>query len=343
MRKGILLVLAGLVFAQGGLGGKITGGKAKKLVDQGVPLIKKADETWNAWILDELGDDELKARLKEAVRLYDEGPALLQRAVEIQNDPGVNHWLNIAARRLQKMRFYVSFRLEKPARPRPPPTRPEERPAERPAPRPVRPPPRPKDLEIDEAPPRVEFAHGSPPALPVDVDLPRFHDGEMTPEQETLFKRDKKTIEQRLKGYFQAFRASKMLARHRLCRGKGVFGNDAPCEECHGTGKVINLHYFRRAFWTSFSPALRDSEGALGALALFYDRAQRDVSVVGPVVTSFKITGIDYQGVWAKAQVSASTSAGRKKYAITLISIGSNWFFYHPETDRGLLPAEGLE
>ncbi|MHC4549473.1 MAG: hypothetical protein ACYTEZ_11930 [Planctomycetota bacterium] len=346
MRKGLgILLLSAAVLAQGGLGGKITGGKAKRLVDQGLPLIQKADEVWNAWILDGIGPGELKAALKRAIRLYDEGTALLQQAVEIQNDAGVNHRLNIAARRLQKMRFYVSFKLERPTRPARPPVAPppeEGKPVRNPEPEPPSepPPPPPEDLVSDEPAPRVSFPQGDPPALPVDVDLPAFPGAQPTPDEEARAKRDRKAITQRVKDYLQAFKPKKLLARHRLCKGKGQFGPGAPCEECHGTGQQINLHYFRRAFWTSFTPALRDSEGALEALAVFFDRAQRDVSVLGPVVTSFKVREIDHQGVWAKARVAANTSAGKKDYAITLISIGSSWFLYHPATDRVLLPQE---
>jgi hypothetical protein len=116
--------------------------------------------------------------------------------------------------------------------------------------------------------------------------------------------------------------------------------NGAPCEECHGTGNEINLHYFRKAFWTSYAPTLRDAEGGLGALAVFYDRAQRDNSVLGPVVSSFKIADVEYQGYWARVTVAANTKAGKKDYVISLISIGSSWFFFNPATDGALLPKE---
>ncbi|MHC5033090.1 MAG: hypothetical protein ACYTGU_19775, partial [Planctomycetota bacterium] len=104
----VLLAMAAVALAGGGVGGKITGGRAKKLVDKGLPLVKQADEIWNAWILDEIDSKDLLSKLKQAIELYDKGTALLHQAIEIQNDAGVNHRLNIAARRLQKMRFYVS-------------------------------------------------------------------------------------------------------------------------------------------------------------------------------------------------------------------------------------------
>jgi hypothetical protein len=332
---GVLLALAAVALAGGGLGGKITGGRAKKLVDKGLPLIRNADEIWNAWILDEIADKDVPTKLKEAIGLYDEGTALLHQAVEIQNDAGVNHRLNIAARRLQKMRFYVSFRLAKKRRPLPPPTtKPGEEPSKKPD-EPVGPLPRPpKEVLEDESSPPVSWPTGAPPAVLSSADLPRFLD---VPEEN---KAHIKAIKERIRDYFDAFRANKMLRRHRLCRGKGAFSNGAPCEECHGTGYEINLHYFRKAFWTSYAPTLRDADGALGALAVFYDRAQRDNSVLGPVVKSFKITDVDYQGYWAKAKVNANTKAGRKEYVISLISIGSSWFFFNPATDGALLPKE---
>jgi hypothetical protein len=332
---GVLLALAAVALA-GGVGGKITGGRAKKLVDKGLPLVKQADEIWNAWILDEIESKDLTSRLKKAIKLYDDGTALLHRAIEIQNDAGVNHRLNIAARRLQKMRFYVSFRLEKKHRPlpKPPPTKPGEEPAPQPT-DPVGPPPRPPREELEEETSQVvAFATGQPPAALSAADLPRFAE---VPE---VNKAHLSAIKERIRDYFDAFRSNKILLRHRLCRGKGTFSNGAPCEECHGTGHEINLHYFRKAFWTSYAPTLRDADGALGALAVFYDRVQRDNAALGPVVTSFKVTEIDYQGYWAKAKVNAKTKAGPKEYVISLISIGSSWFFFNPATDGALLPKE---
>lgn len=332
----MLLALAAVALAGGGVGGQITGGRAKKLVDKGLPLVKQAGEIWNAWILDEIEDKDVEARLKQAIRLYDEGTALLHRAIEIQNDAGVNHRLNIAARRLQKIRFYVSFRLEKRRRPRlpPPPTKPGEKPAPPPV-EPVGPPPRPPKEELEEeTSPAVAFPSGQPPAALSSADLPRFAE---VPEPN---KAHLSAIKERIRDYFDAFRSNKILRRHRLCRGKGAFSNGAPCEECHGTGYEINLHYFRKAFWTSFAPTLRDADGALGALAVFYDRVQRDNTAIGPEVTSFKITDVDYQGYWAKAKVHANTKAGQQEYVISLISIGSSWFFFNPATDGALLPKE---
>jgi hypothetical protein len=332
---GVLLALVAVALAGDGLGGKITGGRAKKLVDKGLPLIKHADVIWNAWILDEIKNEELTAKLKKAIELYDEGTALLHQAVEIQNDAGVNHRLNIAARRLQKMRFYVSFRLAKRRRPLPPaPTKPGEKPGPPPE-EATGPPPRPPQAELeDETSPAVSFPTGQPPAALSGANLPRFLE---VPE---VNKAHLSAIKERIRDYFDAFRANRILRRHRLCRGKGTFKNGAPCEECHGTGNEINLHYFRKAFWTSYAPTLRDAEGALGALAVFYDRAQRDNSVLGPVVSSFKIADVEFQGYWAKVNVAANTKAGKKDYVISLISIGSSWFFFNPATDGALLPKE---
>lgn len=336
MGLGTLLALAAVTFAGGGLGGSITGGRAKKLVDQGLPLLKQADRIWNAWVLDEIKKEDVEAQLKRAIELYDKGTALLHQAVEIQNDAGVNHRLNIAARRLQKIRFYVSFRLAQRRRPLPPPPKPKEKPRWEDDPElQIGPPPRPSREELeDESSPVVSFATGQPPATLSDVDLPRFAE---VPE---VNKGHLAAIKERIRDYFDAFRANKILRRHRLCHGKGTFSNGAPCEECHGTGYEINLHYFRRAFWTSYAPTLRDADGALGALAVFYDRAQRDNSVLGPVVTSFKITDVEYQGYWARAKVAVNTKAGKKDYRISLISIGSSWFFFNPATDGALLPKE---
>ena len=65
---------------------------------------------------------------------------------------------------------------------------------------------------------------------------------------------------------------------------RGRLGGGATCEECGGTGKAINLHHFRKVFWTVYTPLLRDAQGASGALAAFYERARKDPAALGPVV-----------------------------------------------------------
>ena len=102
-----LLALAG----EDDLGGKITTGKAKKLADAGAALMKEADAIFRRWVLDEIPEDELLAELERGIELYDAGAAKLQEALDIQEDGAVLHRLQVGAKRLQKMRFMVHFRL----------------------------------------------------------------------------------------------------------------------------------------------------------------------------------------------------------------------------------------
>ncbi|MHC4931048.1 MAG: hypothetical protein ACYTGV_02515 [Planctomycetota bacterium] len=325
-----ILLLAGAVLAKEDLDGKITGGKAKRYVDEAMPLLLEADQIYEAWVLDKLEGDALTAALKKAIRLYDEATAKLQKALDIRYDPGVNHRLSFTARRLQKMRFQVHFKSRKPA----PARKPEEKPAEKPArkPEPAPPPEPPREPE----PPH--FGVATPPALPVDSDLPAYAAPEGDPEYEKLVKADQRAIGAMLKDYFQARRPQKLLFRHRLCQGKGTFRDGSRCEECGGTGKQINLFFFRRAFWGSFSPLLRDAPGALDGLKSFHGKAQSDLSALGPLTKSFKVREIEYHGYWARVRLEENTTEGKKERTYALISVGSSWYFYTPQTDGELIP-----
>jgi len=351
VRKGILvwLALAGAALAEGKLGGTIAGGKARKLLQQGLPLLKEADDIYKRrYVLEEGTEDEQEAELRKAVELYDKGTALLQEALELQEDGGVNWRLTIAARNLARARAWI-LRRENARRARehptpPPPPPPDDSAPEKPAPEPPRPEPKPPEktpraptLEEDERPVVATFHAGDPPAQPVDVALPRF-----PYDLEGFGKQDRKAIAARIHDYYQSLRPGKLLYRHRLCGGKGKLG-DASCEECCGTGQAINLHHFRKVFWTSYTPLLRSAQGALEALEAFHARAARQPDLLGPEVKAVKILEIEYQGVWARARVELSTSEGKQEKTITLVSIGSTWFFYHPESDRELLEREGLK
>jgi len=339
----MLLLCCAVAFAQGKLEEKITGGKAKRLVDRAMPMLDDADAIYKAWVLEEIPAGELKAKLTRGIELYDEATTLLQNALDIQYDAGVNYRSKISARRLQKMRFQVEFVLKPRPKPKPRPA-PAERPDEpdEPEPRPAPAPPR--NLEDDERPSaRVAFEAGAPPARPVDAALPAMPGVGATPEQERLAKRDRRAIKDRISDYFTSFKRNRLLHRHRLCRGKGAFRDGSTCEECNGTGVGINLYHFRKVFWTAYTPLLRDAEGALKALEKFHDVASRKPEVLGPTVKSFKVDEIEYQGLWAKAKVLVNTTEGERERTLTLVSIGSSWFLYHPDTDRELLPEEAFQ
>jgi len=328
------LLLAGVLFADDPLGGSITSGKAKDLVDRGMPMLKEAGEIFNhSYVLEEGTLDEREAAVKKAVALFDQGTSLLQQALEIQEDGGVNAQIVNAARKLAKLRAWL-FHLEMARRvkeraqeqPQPPTGQEPQKPEAKPEPKPE---PKPRDTPPPPAPP--SFPTDGPPASPADVALPE------APYDDTADKKDLAAIHARIQDYYQSFRPEKLVFRHRVCQGKGKLGGGAICEECGGTGKAINLHYFRKVFWTTYTPLLRDAQGASGALAAFYQRARKDPDAVGPVVKACKIVDIDYHGIWARAKVQLSTADGTEERQITLVGIGSTWFFYQPSTDRELI------
>ncbi len=322
------LLFASALLAGDPLGGAITGGKAKELVDKGVPLLREADEIYkHSYVLEEGTEDEREVALRKAADLFDEGTILLQDALEIQEDPAVNARIVNAARKLAKARAWIFHReMARMVKNRPPPPKtPEpEAPAAEPGPA-----AKPPEAAPPPAPP--SFRAEDPPASPVDAPMPD------APADASRVKKDTAAITARIQDYYQARRPEKLVYRHRVCQGKGKLGGGAACEECGGTGKAINLHHFRKVFWTTYTPLLRDAEGASGALLRFYDRARRDPSALGPVVKACKVLAVETHGSWARARVQLSTDAGSEERALTLVGIGSTWFFYQPATDQELL------
>lgn len=327
---GLALALLGALAAAGDLEGRIESGKAKRLVEEALPLYREADAIYRAWVLDEIPEEKVVEELKRAIALYDEATAKLSNALDIRYDPTVNHLVRLAARKLAGLRFRTEFR-----RPPPPTTRkpqPEKTPPAKPEPE--RPPPEPEP-EPEPPAPAPRFEPDGPPAKPVDVVLPATLLPEGNPSYERIVAEDQRAIRKLLRDYFHARKRSKLLFRHRICRGKG-------CQECHGTGLRINLHYFRKTFWTCYAPSLRDAPGALEALKAFHDRAARDPAALGPLVKSFRILEVEHKGYWARARVLVKTEAGEEERAMTLIGIGRSWFFFQPATDGELLPGRGL-
>jgi hypothetical protein len=278
--------------------------------------------------------------MRKCVRLYDEGTLHLAEALDIQYDRAVNALLMRAARDLAKcqaqllwldQRRRIQQRKEEQAKePTPeakPETRPEPVPEAKPAPEPVRPPTRPN------------FVPATPPALPTDAapsqpaDAPKFLD-------DGWLRREKKGIETCIKEYFDARRKGKLRNRCKLCAAKGTNRDGTVCEMCRGAGHTINLHYFRKAYWNGFTPIFRDSEGSLEALRAYLDHARTDPASLGPVVRAYKLTGIEPHGSWAHVTVALKTDAGESEERITLIRIGSTWFFFNPATDEDLLVAD---
>ena len=338
---------ATLAYGGDGLGGAMSG-KARKLADEGAALMKKADKIFRAFILDTIPKEELKAQIVLGLKLYDDGAAKLQKALDISEDGATIHRLNVGARRLQKLRFFLHFRLKPQTKPKPQ-VRPKAKPKPKPRPEGNVPEPEPEpepaplprptaeaEAETEAPPPRVEFRAHEPPARPVFVALaePGFDDA----YKAEMVKRDKKAIAALLQTHFASRKPNKLTLRHKLCRGKGTFRDGTECEECCATGKQINLYRFRKAFWHCYSPMLRDSAGALEALRAFHAHATKNPAVLGPAVKSFKLVEIDHHGFWAKVTVALSTTEGKSSEAYTLVGVGSRWFFYHPGTDAELVP-----
>jgi hypothetical protein len=334
----IAVSLAGLsAFAAGDeLDGTITGGKAKKYVDEARPLAKEADALYRKWVLGEIPETELLPALEKMVKLYVAASDKLQKALDLQEDPGVVGQQRIICRRLVRLRAQIFYR-----RPKKKPPTPEPKPLPKPeteGPKPVTPKPEPErdrerepEFEPEPEPKLIpKFELNKPPGRPIDADLPSWPLPEGEPYA-TLAKSDQAAIKRMLKEYYQARKSNKLHFRHRLCRGNG-------CETCGQTGRQINLYFFRKVFWNCYAPSLRQAPGALDSLKAFHKLAHADIDALGPVITSFSIKKIDYHSYWAKVRIVEKTKRGASTRDMTLISAGGGWYFFVPDTDQELIP-----
>ncbi|MGQ0613510.1 MAG: hypothetical protein ACT4PV_07235 [Planctomycetaceae bacterium] len=334
----LLLLLAPPAIAGEEVDGEIKGGKARKLVDEGRGLIEQADAIFRPWFLDQIPEDAIEAEAVRMADLYGNGCDLLSEALELQYDSGVNHLLTVTVRRLQKVKMWLFLREQrrrappKPPEPTPTPTAPATEPSEEP---PREPP------EEASPPPSRAFAEGEPPATPVDASLtayaPPAGDGDTVRRK----LRDEAAIRQLLRNYCDARRANNLLFKHVPCGGKGKAPDGGPCPECAGSGVQLNLHHFRRGFWTCFSPLLRDTPGALEAIRAFHVRAQRDPAALGALVKAFEVGAIEHHDLWARALLKEQTTAGKSERWVTVVPVGSRWYFYAAGADDELLPAQG--
>jgi len=325
----LALAFAGVVCAEE-LDGPITGGKAKQLVDEGAKLLAEADALYKPWALETTPAEERHGVAKRMAELYARGCDALAEALVIRYDPSVNAALTAATKRLARIQFWLMAEDAK-RRPRPAPSAPEpveptptQEPEPAPPPAPAPEPPSPVSTE-------------GPPAEPADVLLlkPALSPGDR--DYAARRRRDEAAIREFLRDYLDARRADKLLFKHVPCGGTGRLGG-ATCAECAGAGRVVNLFHFRRAFWNCFTPLLRESPGALDALRAFRVRAQADPSALGPLVKGFEVGAIEHFDFWARAQVKESTTAGRSERWVTLVRVGSQWYFYSTRTDTELLP-----
>ena len=53
-----------------------------------------------------------------------------------------------------------------------------------------------------------------------------------------------------------------------------------------------------------------------------------------------RLKEVAHHGTWAKVTVEVKTAEGVGRETFTVVSIGRNWFFYHPGADRELVPTE---
>lgn len=329
----LVLGLCAAAVAAEELDGPITGGKAKQLVDEGAKLLAEADALYKPWALETTPAEERHGVAKRMVDLYARGCDALAAALVIKYDPSVNAALTTATKRLAKIQMWLiaeeARRRPKPAAPPPTPEPPRE-------PEPEAPEPEPEPGPAPPPPPSPVSTEG-PPATPADVPLRKPAFDATDRDYLARRKRDEAAIREFLRDYLDARRADKLLFKHVPCGGTGKLGG-APCAECGGSGRLINLFHFRRAFWNGFTPLLREAPGALDALRAFRTRAQGDPAALGPLVKGFEVGAIEHFDFWARAQVKETTTAGKTERWVTLVRVGTRWYFFAPRTDAELLP-----
>ena len=78
-------------------------------------------------------------------------------------------------------------------------------------------------------------------------------------------------------------------------------------------------------------------EGDATSLKKFLVFARTQPSSLGDEIASFKLVEIEPHSVWARARVRIKSDAGEREETMTLVSIGSAWYFFHPATDEELI------
>ena len=289
---GLMAALA----AGDGLDGSITGGKAKKLVDEAYPLVKQGDAIYKRYVLKMIAEPDVVTELKTMLALYIKAADELQAALDIQEDSSVLSIQLRLCKRIAKARAQIFYRRPKKPRPKPRPKpgerQPPDQPGPKPEPEPVDPKPGP---EPEPEHPKPDFAANKPPAEPTDARLPTLDQAD-DPDAEKRLKSERSAISKMLKQYYGARKQNKLHFRHRICRGKG-------CRQCGQTGRQINLYHFRKAFWNCYSPMLRNASGARDALKAFHRRAHSDMKALGPTIKSFKVKAVEVYGYWARVCV----------------------------------------
>jgi hypothetical protein len=327
-----LMLAAALLLLGDDFEGEITSGKAKQLFDEGLGLVKEAEAIYELWYLSKLPEAEVEPQAKRAADLFKRGADRLAQALDIKYNRGVDAVLLRATAKSTKLEFFLLGR-EMERQPKPP--RPEREPVS-----PAPPAPEPEEAPAPPAPPEVpapaapEFRPEAPPGLPVDASLPeppfRYDAKQRARETEAIAKF--------LREWCESRRDRNLLFKHVPCGGSGKVAGGAACGECGGTGQVINLHHFRRAYWNCYSPQLRNAEGALDAIQAFRLRAQRDLPALGPLVKTFQVAQVEWHGVWARALLKEQTGAGAAERWITVVNAAGRWCLYSPRTDAELVP-----
>ncbi|MHC4938153.1 MAG: hypothetical protein ACYTHK_04215 [Planctomycetota bacterium] len=324
-----LLLLAAFAPAER-LDGEIKSGKAKKLVEKAKPILKQAFELRKKLLFaEETESDAYRAMIKKCIELYDKGSMLLVEALEIRYDPGVNNMLLRASRDLAKSRAAL-FQFDNRRRWLEEQKKKEEAKPEEPKK------PQPVEEEMPEPPPPPRFEEHAPPALPGDV-TPRAKRTGVSYSESDWLRSEKKGIEKRIKDYYGARRKGRLTTRCKLCAGKGHLKGGTSCETCAGSGAQINLFYFRKAFWNGFTPVFREAPGALDSLRKFLEHARGNPESLGEKIATFQVLDIEPQLDWARVRVRVKTETGERVERVTLVSIGSAWYFFCPATDEELI------
>ena len=80
-----------------------------------------------------------------------------------------------------------------------------------------------------------------------------------------------------------------------------------------------------------------DQPVALDSLRKFLEHARGKPESLGEKIATFKVLDIEPQLDWARVRVRVKAESGERVERVTLVSIGSAWYFFCPATDEELI------
>jgi len=310
--------------------------KAARFAAQGRKLQETTKEIWKKFVFEfrELSDDDLKT----IVRNYEKAVDLYQKAIEVQESPGLNRLILILAKRIAQGRMVQAAR-EFARRPKPKPKPAPEKKPEPGAPEPEAPPP--KEPEAPAPAPEE-------PRLP-----PRLVAGELPTMEEPKAQRRRGMQGVRnflMHYYFASRKQSTIVSRCAVCNGRGRRATahldrrrrvvTIPCSACHESGGHVNVPAARKGYWLCHSPLYRSDAANRAAWDAQLASWRENPNLIQEFLKTVRIENVDYRGLWAevtwteKVLPMGANRSFLRKMKRKVVRAGKRWFFYDEKYDK---------